>query len=161
MIVEVVPEGEDEGAKMRVASVRSDARPEAPKFEPIVDDDDDEDDVEDEGDDETEDSDNGDQDDDEGRRARSAAVARWPRPQQGPPAGRGRRKRIPTMEMTTATEMKTPPMMRTATMARTNRAAVAVAAVDVGVTGSGRTMVRRRTTMTKAVPPMMANPKLR
>ncbi|MDN3645293.1 ribonuclease E/G [Pontixanthobacter aestiaquae] len=41
--VEVLPEGEDEGAKMTVAS--SGPRPtEAPKFEPIVDDDDDDDD---------------------------------------------------------------------------------------------------------------------
>ncbi len=48
--VEVKPEGEDEGAKMRVAS--SGPRPaQAPKFEPIVDDDDD--DVEDEDDNET------------------------------------------------------------------------------------------------------------
>ncbi len=42
--VEVVPEGEDEGAKMSVSS--SGPRPtEAPKFEPIVDDDDDDDDL--------------------------------------------------------------------------------------------------------------------
>ena len=42
--VEVLPEGEDEGAKMSVSS--SGPRPsEAPKFEPIVDDDDDEDDI--------------------------------------------------------------------------------------------------------------------
>ncbi len=67
VIVEVKPEGEDEGAKMRVGS--SGPKPsEAPKFEPIVDDDDDDDDdIEDDGDDETEDSDNGDQDDNEGR----------------------------------------------------------------------------------------------
>ena len=59
--VEVVPEGEDEGAKMLVAS--SGPRPsEAPKFEPIVDDDDDEegsvsDADEDEDDDDRNDSD--------------------------------------------------------------------------------------------------------
>lgn len=48
--VEVKPEGEDEGAKMRVAS--SGPRPaQAPKFEPIVDDDDD--DIEDEDDNDT------------------------------------------------------------------------------------------------------------
>ena len=48
--VEVVPEGEDEGAKMSIGS--SGPRPtEAPKFEPIVDDDDDEDDASDEDDD--------------------------------------------------------------------------------------------------------------
>ncbi|MEO0418084.1 MAG: ribonuclease E/G [Pseudomonadota bacterium] len=42
--VEVIPEGEDEGAKMAVGS--SGPRPtEAPKFEPIVDDDEDEDDL--------------------------------------------------------------------------------------------------------------------
>ena len=42
VMVEVVPEGEDEGAKMRVTS--SGPRPaEAPKFDPIVDDDDDDD----------------------------------------------------------------------------------------------------------------------
>ena len=42
--VEVMPEGEDEGAKMSVSSAGP--RPsEAPKFEPIVDDDDDEDDI--------------------------------------------------------------------------------------------------------------------
>ncbi len=47
--VEVKPEGEDEGAKMRVGS--SGPRPaEAPKFEPIVDDDDGDDDVVDEDD---------------------------------------------------------------------------------------------------------------
>ncbi|GAA4039001.1 Rne/Rng family ribonuclease [Parerythrobacter jejuensis] len=45
--VVVVPEGEDEGAKMSVGS--SGPRPsEAPKFEPIVDDDDDDDDIEEE-----------------------------------------------------------------------------------------------------------------
>ncbi|AWW74883.1 ribonuclease E/G [Erythrobacter sp. KY5] len=44
VIVEVKPEGEDEGAKMRVSS--QGPRPtEAPKFEPIVDDDEDEDDI--------------------------------------------------------------------------------------------------------------------
>ena len=58
--VEVIPEGEDEGAKMRVGS--SGPRPaKVPDFEPIVDDDDDEDEIEDEV---TEDED---QDEDEGR----------------------------------------------------------------------------------------------
>ncbi len=48
--VEVVPEGEDEGAKMDVSS--SGPRPtEAPRFEPIVDDDDDDDDDHDDDDD--------------------------------------------------------------------------------------------------------------
>ncbi|MWV27885.1 Rne/Rng family ribonuclease [Aurantiacibacter rhizosphaerae] len=64
VIVEVKPEGEDEGAKMRVVS--SGPRPaEAPKFEPIIDDDDDDDigsDGDDDGDDDTEDSDNDDND---------------------------------------------------------------------------------------------------
>ena len=62
--VEVKPEGEDEGAKMRVGS--SGPKPsEAPKFEPIIDDEDD-DDIEDDSDndDETDDSDN---DENEGR----------------------------------------------------------------------------------------------
>ena len=58
--VEVIPEGEDEGAKMRVGS--SGPRPaKVPDFEPIVDDDDDGDEIEDEV---TEDED---QDEDEGR----------------------------------------------------------------------------------------------
>ena len=49
--VEVVPEGEDEGAKMSVSSAGP--RPaSAPKFEPIVDDDDDDDEIIDEDDDE-------------------------------------------------------------------------------------------------------------
>lgn len=51
--VEVIPEGEDEGAKMSVAS--SGPRPtEAPKFEPIVDEDEDESEAADFGDDEDE-----------------------------------------------------------------------------------------------------------
>ncbi|TIX49970.1 Rne/Rng family ribonuclease [Alteraurantiacibacter aquimixticola] len=57
--VQVVPEGEDEGAKMRVTS--SGPRPtEAPKFEPIVDED------EDEADDAVDTSDDEDNDDDDG-----------------------------------------------------------------------------------------------
>ncbi|WP_120078688.1 Rne/Rng family ribonuclease [Aurantiacibacter odishensis] len=60
--VEVKPEGEDEGAKMRVAS--SGPRPaQAPKFEPIVDDDDD-DDIEDDDDNDNDTS--GEDDDDTG-----------------------------------------------------------------------------------------------
>ncbi len=52
--VQVLPEGEDEGAKMSVTS--SGPRPtEAPKFEPIVDDDDDDDDIADFAEDEEED----------------------------------------------------------------------------------------------------------
>ncbi len=64
--VEVKPEGEDEGAKMRVGS--SGPKPsEAPKFEPIIDDDDD-DDIEDGADDESDNSNSdSDNDDDDGR----------------------------------------------------------------------------------------------
>ncbi len=63
--VEVLPEGEDEGAKMRVAS--SGPRPtSAPKFEPIVDDDEPVDDDIDEGDDSHEDE----NEDDRGTRGR-------------------------------------------------------------------------------------------
>ncbi|MGB3795906.1 MAG: Rne/Rng family ribonuclease [Alteraurantiacibacter sp.] len=62
VIVEVKPEGEDEGAKMRVGS--SGPKPsEAPKFEAIVDDDDD-DDIEDDTDSDDSDSDAEDSDDD-------------------------------------------------------------------------------------------------
>ena len=57
VMVEVVPEGEDEGAKMRVTS--SGPRPaEAPKFDPIVDDDDDDDLPLDEDEDEEREGDN-------------------------------------------------------------------------------------------------------
>ncbi|NVE93929.1 Rne/Rng family ribonuclease [Altererythrobacter lutimaris] len=53
--VEIVPEGEDEGAKMSVSSAGP--RPaEAPKFEPIVDDDEDDDDIPEEDSDEDEDA---------------------------------------------------------------------------------------------------------
>ncbi|XUU60089.1 Rne/Rng family ribonuclease [Erythrobacter sp. HA6-11] len=53
--VEIVPEGEDEGAKMSVTSAGP--RPaEAPKFEPIVDDDEDNDDIPEEDSDEDEDA---------------------------------------------------------------------------------------------------------
>ncbi|ABC63447.1 Rne/Rng family ribonuclease [Erythrobacter litoralis] len=56
--VEVVPEGEDEGAKMSVGS--SGPRPsEAPKFEPIVDDDDDEEEIEDDASDDDDEDDDG------------------------------------------------------------------------------------------------------
>ncbi len=63
--VEVIPEGEDEGAKMSVSS--SGPRPtKAPKFEPIVDDDDDDDDdIEDEAQD-NDDRDDRDERDDDG-----------------------------------------------------------------------------------------------
>jgi ribonuclease E len=56
--VEVVPEGEDEGAKMTVSS-RGPKPKDAPRFEPIVDDEDDDDDIEEEtaGDDGDEDGD--------------------------------------------------------------------------------------------------------
>ncbi|MBS7668620.1 Rne/Rng family ribonuclease [Croceicoccus gelatinilyticus] len=58
--VEVIPEGENEGAKMRAAS--SGPRPkDAPKFEVIQDDDDDDSDIEDEDDNDDERSDDGDQ----------------------------------------------------------------------------------------------------
>ena len=90
--VEVVPEGEDEGAKMDVSS--SGPRPsEAPKFEPIVDDDDDDDgDYGDDGDEQ----DNQDDDDNRGRsRGRSRdddddGQSRKKRRRRG---GRGRKKR--------------------------------------------------------------------
>ncbi|WP_284125621.1 Rne/Rng family ribonuclease [Parerythrobacter aestuarii] len=53
--VEVIPEGEDEGAKMSVSS--SGPRPsQAPKFDPIVDDDEDDDDFTDDADDEDDDT---------------------------------------------------------------------------------------------------------
>ncbi len=77
--VEVKPEGEDEGAKMRVGS--SGPKPaEAPKFEPIVDDDDD-DDVADESDDYSDDS-----EDDDDNNSRGGKKRRRRR------GGRGRNK---------------------------------------------------------------------
>ncbi|GAB5347454.1 Rne/Rng family ribonuclease [Alteriqipengyuania sp. 357] len=66
--VEIVPEGEDEGAKMSVSS--SGPKPtEAPKFEPIVIDDA-EDDIEDEADSDDDDDDDGDNRNERSRRSR-------------------------------------------------------------------------------------------
>ena len=76
--VEVVPEGEDEGAKMAVGS--SGPRPtEAPKFEPIIDEDDDDDLPEEEADEEAFDA-----EDDDGARKKKRRRRR---------GGRGRNKR--------------------------------------------------------------------
>ncbi len=97
--VEVSPEGEDEGAKMAVSS--HGPRPaQAPKFEPIIDDDDDEDDLSEDDEDEAEDSvdedsddsrsrnrgrnSDGDDDDDDGGRSRKRRRRR---------GGRGRNKK--------------------------------------------------------------------
>ena len=85
--VAVQPEGEDEGAKMRVAS--SGPKPtEAPRFEPIVDDeedeDEDEDDFADDDNDEQEARDRDDGDDDGGQRKKRRRRRR---------GGRGRNKR--------------------------------------------------------------------
>ncbi|MCB2089406.1 MAG: ribonuclease E/G, partial [Sphingomonadaceae bacterium] len=78
--VEVMPEGEDEGAKMTVASAGP--RPaQAPKFEPIVDDDDDDDDDFEDFEDEAED--NRDEEDDGDR----------PKKRRRRRGGRGRNKR--------------------------------------------------------------------
>ncbi len=91
--VEVLPEGEDEGAKMTVTSAGP--RPtEAPKFEPIIDDDDDDDDIPEEefGEDEDQETDN--RDDDEGaskkkrRRRRGGRGRNKNRGDDGPGEGR-------------------------------------------------------------------------